>query len=70
MEYILVDSPALGFERILKQITHMGISKSITFTKTSITSVLARYSVFFHCETINSPRQFLFSLLDKIDPVV
>jgi len=26
MQCILVDSPTLGFERILKQITHMGIS--------------------------------------------
>jgi len=25
MQCILVDSPTLGFERILKQITHMGI---------------------------------------------
>jgi len=60
MQCILVDHPTLGFERILKQITHIGISiilKSarlghrpeciicIAFTKTSVTSINAvRYA--------------------------
>jgi len=53
MQCILGDCPTLGFERILKQFTHMGIpivlkyqqqgdrpERIASFTKTSITSIV------------------------------